>query len=651
MSMINLGPSIMVAQNDEEAISIINMMSGNNYTTISDALAWVATQNDIFVQSDTTENIVTDGMVLFLDEADIESYPKTGTTWYDLSNDTNGTLVDGVSYNSSNNGIEFDGTGYFNYTESMDFGTGDFTFEWLGIPSNYTNHGSSWNCLISKGTLNDSNYWGLFFTSNNDVAFRINGTTTTGYFFDSGTTVHIVGNRSGTTQTMYIDGDFFSDNTNASVALSPDNAHPFRLANDDQGSIRCNDCTIFYASVYNRSLTSDEIQQNYNALKHRYSLVFGYEMDNTNSYIGEPTTNLSYESDNQLDWMSGWNNSGNATRSTNDLTINKPFPGYSVISMLVTEDGSLHLGCGSASITTSTEYTVSVWFWQNRIITSSASPYCRPQPHNTNQGKLEYNGSTDWHTWPTNEWIRITKTYTTPATDVTSMYISSYGGVAGDKYAFYAPQIEQKSHMTQFTGPVRTNTTGLLDLTGNFTLDLSNVSFDSDANFYFNNVDNYLDMDDFDYSNGFSIIAVIKPISLGETAGRIIDKSSDMGGVDGFFLTLDANNKFYFKVDNTGEIVTPNNSFNFDEYCFVCSTCTTSGYGEIYVNGELKATGTTAGVSNITTVNTPRIGNVAFETSRTFDGEISLVNIYNTPLSQQEVSYKYDTLKDRFNLS
>lgn len=55
--------------------------------------------------------IVTNGLVLHLDAGDTASYPVTGTTWTDLSgNGNNGTLVNGVGYNSANGGsLVFDG--------------------------------------------------------------------------------------------------------------------------------------------------------------------------------------------------------------------------------------------------------------------------------------------------------------------------------------------------------------------------------------------------------------------------------------------------------------------------------------------------------------------------------------------------------------
>tara|TARA_B100001059_G_scaffold20552_1_gene16679 strand:- start:3846 stop:4559 length:714 start_codon:yes stop_codon:yes gene_type:complete len=59
-----------------------------------------------------SKNIVTDGLILVLDASDPSSYSGSGTTWYDRSgNSTNGTLTNGVSFNSSDGGsMVFDGS-------------------------------------------------------------------------------------------------------------------------------------------------------------------------------------------------------------------------------------------------------------------------------------------------------------------------------------------------------------------------------------------------------------------------------------------------------------------------------------------------------------------------------------------------------------
>ena len=46
-----------------------------------------------------TGQLITDGLVLNLDAAKRDSYPGSGTTWYDISgNGNNGTLTNGPTY-------------------------------------------------------------------------------------------------------------------------------------------------------------------------------------------------------------------------------------------------------------------------------------------------------------------------------------------------------------------------------------------------------------------------------------------------------------------------------------------------------------------------------------------------------------------------
>ena len=57
------------------------------------------------------QNIITRGLVLHLDASALESYPGTGTSWSDLSGNNNGTLTNGPTFSSGNQGyINFDGT-------------------------------------------------------------------------------------------------------------------------------------------------------------------------------------------------------------------------------------------------------------------------------------------------------------------------------------------------------------------------------------------------------------------------------------------------------------------------------------------------------------------------------------------------------------
>ena len=55
-------------------------------------------------------NIITDGLVLYLDAANTKSYVSGSTTWTDLVGLNNGTLINGPTFNSANGGsIVFNG--------------------------------------------------------------------------------------------------------------------------------------------------------------------------------------------------------------------------------------------------------------------------------------------------------------------------------------------------------------------------------------------------------------------------------------------------------------------------------------------------------------------------------------------------------------
>jgi hypothetical protein len=70
------------------------------------------------IASETGENIVTDGLIFRVDAGDSASYPGTGTTWTDVINGNNGTILNGTAYNSAEGGyFDFDGV-----DDKVDFG-------------------------------------------------------------------------------------------------------------------------------------------------------------------------------------------------------------------------------------------------------------------------------------------------------------------------------------------------------------------------------------------------------------------------------------------------------------------------------------------------------------------------------------------------
>jgi hypothetical protein len=89
------------AQNDAEFINIVNKLGGNA-DTIDEALAFVTSNTNFLPLDKPISNISTDGLVLYYDANLISSYPKNGTTIYDLSGKgNNGVLINGVGFTDS----------------------------------------------------------------------------------------------------------------------------------------------------------------------------------------------------------------------------------------------------------------------------------------------------------------------------------------------------------------------------------------------------------------------------------------------------------------------------------------------------------------------------------------------------------------------
>ena len=111
------GPSIRVASTNSELITIAIQYGGTNINNINDALNFFNSQPQYLVTNIDYGNIITSGLTVLLDAGYVPSYPRSGTTWNDLSgNNRNTPLLNGPSYNSDYGGsLFFDGGLYNNF--------------------------------------------------------------------------------------------------------------------------------------------------------------------------------------------------------------------------------------------------------------------------------------------------------------------------------------------------------------------------------------------------------------------------------------------------------------------------------------------------------------------------------------------------------
>jgi len=279
------GPSIYTASNDAQLISLTNSIAGQSYTTVNECLVYYASQTDKVCLNRDYEGIITDGLVLNLDAGFTASYPKNGTTWYDVGGSNNGTLTNGPTFSTDGGGsIVFDGANdYVDCNSSIVDLNSSFTFaSWVKTTSNLSDN-SNFRRLIGRGD-NSSSFTGewaalTYNTSGNAFAFEIDDDTVKSGMYGTislnpNTWYYVVGviNRTNTLY-LYVNGVLDSTATdNTSLNVNPpynlylgaqrSGGNPFFILNGN----------LPVAQIYNRALSATEILQNYNAQKGRFGL-------------------------------------------------------------------------------------------------------------------------------------------------------------------------------------------------------------------------------------------------------------------------------------------------------------------------------------------------------------------------------------------
>jgi len=216
-------------------------------------------------------DIVENGLILCLDAANKLSYRGSGTSWLDLSgNSNNGTLTNGPTFSNVNQGsIVFDGVN--DYVGCGNNSSINLT-SYITI-STWTKkaYGSSASVAIDKGRDNYGAWSLLFDVTANKVEFhcRINGTNSlvlsnTSYGNNTWTNITVV--FTGTSLLMYINGKL--DNTTNISGTIGTNAIDFSIGKANDGYNWSGQVSNVF--VYNTPLSATEILQNYNATKSRF---------------------------------------------------------------------------------------------------------------------------------------------------------------------------------------------------------------------------------------------------------------------------------------------------------------------------------------------------------------------------------------------
>jgi hypothetical protein len=222
------------------------------------------------VYRELSDDIVKDGLVLHLDAGDIKSYPGSGTTWFDISgNNINGTLINGVGYSADSLGyLTFDGV---DDTVNFDY---DFRSTWSYECWGFHNAINGF-AFLGQGTTSANNGLHIWFISNTALRFGMYSNDTDALSLATSTNVWyhycFTYNHSTFAKQIYRNGVQLTGTPVQAQSAYTGTGTARIGATYSSGGGYANG-RISNAKLYNRVLSAQEIQQNFNALRGRYGI-------------------------------------------------------------------------------------------------------------------------------------------------------------------------------------------------------------------------------------------------------------------------------------------------------------------------------------------------------------------------------------------
>lgn len=225
-------------------------------------------------------DIVEDDLVLCLDAGDSKSYSGSGDNWYDRT-ELGGYAVAANSPTFSNKSWAFGGTDdYFRLTRS-DLNGGSFAYDELTCmmwikPSSTGNGGATSNNIITVENSfeisvgkTDTTYSQIAYASN-PWAWRYSNTQA----LINDQWQMLTFRHSSANRWLHVNNEqIYVNNSDTGIIYSGTSSYPYlTIAARRSGTSSQYEGGIATILLYSRSLTTDEITQNYNATKSRFGL-------------------------------------------------------------------------------------------------------------------------------------------------------------------------------------------------------------------------------------------------------------------------------------------------------------------------------------------------------------------------------------------
>ena len=213
---------------------------------------------------ETPAGPVTNGLLLYWDAGNLDSYPGTGTTIYDLSgNGNNGTLYNGVGFNQANGGVlTFDGVDDYVRSYNPNLSTTTSTVmgaaRYSGATRGRMINSTDVNWLMGHWSNSTENYYAAGWVSSVGT-----GTSDTNWRIYAA-----LGNQPSDAWSLYVNNTVTATSTGGvsgpdGISIGAQTYSSFQEFSTGNFS---------FVLVYNRVLTAAEMTQNYNYFKGRFGL-------------------------------------------------------------------------------------------------------------------------------------------------------------------------------------------------------------------------------------------------------------------------------------------------------------------------------------------------------------------------------------------
>lgn len=241
------------------------------------------------------------GLVSYLDAGIPDSYPGTGTSWFDLSGNGNtGTLTNGPTFTSENRGsLVFDGNNDGIQLPGTNFSLNQMTISSWNFSSNYSQSGFMFE-KTTNGSVNTQ--YSLFYNPNDLIYYRTYGLSTTdltlnrfmGGIADNRWN-NIVATFDGTNKRIYVNGSLKASSANLTGTVTQNSTGAAYIGIYGNFAGYPFNGRIAQTIIYNRALTLQEVQENYLASRDRYGIPLYETMTYTASNTITLTNNGTFD--------------------------------------------------------------------------------------------------------------------------------------------------------------------------------------------------------------------------------------------------------------------------------------------------------------------------------------------------------------------